>query len=496
MDICVVVRSADSLEQAGTRIRYQRLQPPLAALGHRLTIESIDSFRSANQLVHDVYWLSKCHDARAQVLAHLAAGAGKPLGLDLFDDSFNPAHDSRLRADRQWLRAMAPALAFVSCSTPTLEEFCRSAMPQTRLHRMPDPADAIEPATLQAQLQTALERAHSSRRIDLAWFGMGDHPQHPVGLQDLHAFAWALAPLRDRGWQPVLRVLTNRRALTTAAMERLARLPLPWSLQEWSLEGEAQLLQDSLVSFLPVNAQPFSRAKSLNRAVTALAAGTQVLSVGHALYTPLHDFVYRDAKSLIDDITLRQPKLREATVPAMQSLLEGLCGAQGVARALVGFLQQLPRPAVARRGRLAVVHGLRSDKPVHEMAQRSGQLSVASPMANPGLNYDLRFVRVGAGVEAQFGEPALAELKRELKTRLRPAVSPTGRAVQALDLAPLAPLAAQRLADVAAATSQAQRLAVQAGLWDAMQEVLALLLPEVRWVASESEPGFGLGLAA
>ena len=80
----------------------------------------------------------------------------------------------------------------------------------------------------------------------------------------------------------------------------LRRLAVPYSVEEWSEERERLLLSRALVSFLPVNAQNFSVVKSLNRAVSALCAGCQVLSSGYPLYESLAPFVYRDPDRLLE----------------------------------------------------------------------------------------------------------------------------------------------------------------------------------------------------
>ena len=499
MEICVLVRSTENLTQAGTRIRYQRLAAPLRALGHGLAVQPMDALRSTAQLTQDVVLLSKCHDTRAPLLAQLLAGSGKAVGIDLFDDVFSQAGDSRLRPERAWLRSMAPHADFALASTERMQGVAAHFLPGVPIHRLADPAAPIDAQAMSRACAGALERARRTRHIDVAWFGMGDNPYFEVGLHDLHAFAPALAALRRDGWQPTLRILTNRRAMTTTALERLSRLPLPWTLEEWSEEAEGTLLAQSLVAFLPVRVQAFSTAKSLNRGVTALSAGLQVLSSGHALYAPLDPFVYRDPAELVRDLGREHLRVRPETLPALQAALERHAGAGREALALAAFLQQrvqARRPRARSTDTMAVLHGVRSDKVVHEFAQRTRQLSVAGPYANPGLNYDLRFVAHQGRLQAQLGDAALALLKPAHQSALVAATSPAGRAVKALDVTLLAPAAAETLRLALGETLRVERLARYEEATAAVTELTAALLQRVRPLLSEAEAPFGTDLDA
>jgi len=315
MKLCVIAPKEGYLEQAGVRIRYRRLADHLPAYGHSLELRVIDDLRGAEDLDADAYLFSKVYDARSYVVARQLRLSGKPMGVDLFDDYFSQTGDSRFTPQRRWLRAMAHWSSFVLCSTPRMKAVAGSYMPGLPAHILNDPYLRLELDRIGDTVRRNFERTLERGEIEVAWFGNGDNPHFPVGLRDVHAFGAVLARLGGTGLKVRLRLLTNLRALTADGLEALARLPVPWVMDEWSLAGEEELLRESLVAFIPVNAQPFSIAKSLNRAVSALSIGTQVLSAGYPLYEPLGEFVYRDPAALLEDFHRGTLRLREETLP-------------------------------------------------------------------------------------------------------------------------------------------------------------------------------------
>jgi hypothetical protein len=215
--------------------------------------------------------------------------------------------------------------------------------------------------------------------------------------------------------------------MTPDRLEMLKRLPVPWRIEDWSPEAERQLLAEAFLCFLPVNAQPFSTMKSLNRALTALTSGAQVLSVGYPLYDSLDAFIYRDTASLLADIGSGSLRLRPATLGALAITLQMHGDSSVEAARLAGFLHGL-RPATARARRtFMVLHGRQSHGLVHKFVQRLGHLSVAGPWTTtPGLNYDLR---IGFG---ENGEP-LAIIARRALSRLRAGLAGLARPPRAPD---------------------------------------------------------------
>jgi hypothetical protein len=397
MKICILVPSEEHMKQAGVRIRYRRIDDHLRQMGDELTVRPIQDIRGRTHFVDDVYLISKCYDGRAFVTARTLKCEGKPVGIDLFDDYFSQGDDSRFTHLRYWFRTMLGLSDFVLCSTPAMRDLAKSFAPRLPAHVMNDPSPPVMAEAIRAAVRRKLEYARRTNILNLGWFGIGDNPYFPVGLADLAAFSGEIARLRGHGFDVRLEILTNQRAMTGEALAMLRRLPVAFSLAEWSEEGEAALLARSFACFLPVNAQNFSTVKSLNRAVSTLSAGTQALSAGYPLYEPLSPFVYRDATRLLEDIGAGRPALREETVEGLMRLIEGHASAAVEARRLSAFLAKRretktgapisasqPIPA-------AVIHGRSTSGDIHKFAQRMRILSVGSPFCKEKLNFDALF---------------------------------------------------------------------------------------------------------
>jgi hypothetical protein len=505
MKICVLAPKEAYLEQAGVRIRYQRIAPYLEAAGHTLEIKVIDEIRGSGDLDHDVYLFSKVYDARSFIVARQLSREGKLVGVDLFDDYFSQIADSRFVRHREWLRTMAQWSDYVLCSTPRMKSVAAGYMPLTPIHILNDPCEIQEPEVIASVAEANLRRTFESGCINVAWFGNGDNPHFSVGLKDVHAFGLVLRELGRTGLQVRLKLLTNRRALTADGLEALARLPVAWSVEEWSLSGERALLRDSLVAFIPVNGQDFSIAKSLNRAVSALSSGTQVLSVGYPLYEPLHGFVYRDVADLLSDVQSRRLRVRRETLPALADRFAEWADPRAEAERYSAFFVGL-----AKRGRLAatregdpsgsllgVVHGIRSGSDVHQLAQRHRHFSIGTAFSGEAPNYD---VRVSGGVSGKpvfldLEDRTLSGLRPDLHDSLVPAVSRTGRPVKRLDVAALFPGPASALAR--AMTHRSSRLAAFSIYQHSMAaqfEILRAVFPGIDLLLSEAEPPYGAGV--
>lgn len=413
MNIVFVLASEDNLVSAGVRIRYSRLLPYLERLGHNVTVVPINELNEADKLDGDVFIFCKCHDVRSVVLADMLRRKGAQVGIDLFDDYFSQETNSRFVHLRSWFRAMAPNLSFAICSTPMMRRLINNLLPGVPGHIINDPFETLEAEKISLSVEKNVERALSTRVMDVAWFGMGDNPHFSVGLQDLFAFGETIRSLRTHGFSPSLSVLTNRRALTADSLELLGRMGVPVRLEEWSVPLERELIESSLVSYLPVNAQTFSVAKSLNRAVTALTGGSQVLSEGYPLYSELGSFIYRDVEALVSDITAERPLLRRETLGELAGMLATKAHPAHETEAFVDFLQKLEPACSSNDATYAVIHGRKTTSMVHKQIQKLRQLSVGSPFQTTTLVFDIRFSK-----DEETGKPGLL-LTRQAYMRLR-----------------------------------------------------------------------------
>jgi len=394
MKLTVLIPSEEYKAYAGARIRYGRLLQELTPHGVTLALENIADFSPDDQS-YDVLLISKCHDARALVAAAAACGAGKLVGLDLFDDYFSQEADSRLARYRLWLTQLLPNCHYALCSTPVLQEVVGRYRPDLPVHVVNDPAPEVITHELSDTLAAKLVKARSEQFFRLAWFGVGDNPHFRVGLSDLASFSGILSELAGRGMDVELTVLTNARALTADGLALIREVPVRTRVEEWSEAREEQLLREAFACFLPVSAQPFSVAKSLNRAVSALSAGCQVISAGYPLYEPFDELIYRDAGSLVDDLLLNQMKHSSAGIARYSTLIRKLACAEEEAASLAAFLKRLS-PATTKDSRpIVLLHGHATNGAAHKAVRALGGFSVGTPYCPADFAFDVVFPACG-----------------------------------------------------------------------------------------------------
>jgi hypothetical protein len=415
MKILTLLPSKEALASAGARIRYERLAAAMQEQGSTMLLAELASF-DPQAIDCDVLIISKCYDARALVVAEIAARNGMIVGVDLFDDYFSQRADSRLTRFRTWLGQMLAIADFATCSTPTMRSIIEQYRSDLPVQVVADPAPTVVPGRLAAKLAQKLSAARAEQRLRFCWFGIGDNPHFAVGLSDVRAFASALASFAAHGIPVELSILTNERALNVRGLAAIAALPVPTTVEHWSDSREKALLDDSFACFLPVNAQGFSIAKSNNRAATALSAGCQVLSPGFPLYADFDPFIYRDAGKLAADYAAGKMRLAPDTADLAAERLHQIASAAAESRSLVNFLESVAtdRPARPERsGRLIVVHGVATTGAVHAMVQAAGGVSVATPFCSAPLEFDAAF-------EGRAGEPPVLLVSRKALSRLRP----------------------------------------------------------------------------
>lgn len=420
MKITVIVPSEKSLANAGVRVRYRRIVAPLAELGTALDVVPIDTISRASADNSDVYIFSKCQDARALVLAAAARRAGITVGVDLFDDYFSQENDARFAGQRGWLREMARQAAFFLCSTPRMLAVAESYFEPGRGHVLNDPYEGFDAARLEIELATKIRKAKRERNIPILWFGIGGNPNFPVGLSDLSAFGEALRPFQTKSYRASVTILTNRNCIDGLSLERLRRLPVPFVIREWSEEREKVALSRSLVSFLPVNFQQFSVAKSLNRGISALVGGTQLLAAGYPLYEPLRDFAYHDAARLIDDLENSTLRLSGETVAKLAAWIGSEADAAAEASSLIAFLA--PRLAASEPAGDpdqidVLLHGAKTTNAINHFAQRLDWLTLATPLLPGGAKTDAHLGSFGSdpGLRLRVSKKGLEHLPEELR---------------------------------------------------------------------------------
>jgi hypothetical protein len=282
--------------------------------------------------------------------------------------------------------------------------------PDIPVHTMNDPAARQEFDRLPELVRQKTETARSSRLVRAAWFGVGDNPYFPVGLADLATYRDHLAELGAEDFHVELTVLTNRRALSAEGLALIGQLPVSTRVAEWTQAAEDQLLRDAMVAFLPVNAGSFSIAKSLNRAVTALTSGTQILSVGYPLYAALEPLVYRDARELARDIARGAMRFSDQSMREYGRLVERLASTETEAGRLAAFLDHLSPRSKRQERPLSLIHGQSTRIEAHRLIREVKGLSVASPYCSAALDFDVVFRGAGASLKMLVSKAAAQRL--------------------------------------------------------------------------------------
>lgn len=216
-----------------------------------------------------------------------------------------------------------------------------------------------------------------------------------------------------------LTILTNSRALTADGLSLVNRIPVATQLSEWSEGAERDLLQEALLAFLPVNAQRFSVAKSLNRAVTALSFGCQVLSVGYPLYAALEPLIYRDPNTFLADLAQGSMRLSGQSFSKCRETIDALATPEVEASRLALFLCAL-RPKYAENCLpVSLIHGHSTLAEVHSLVQAVNGFSVASPYCSAALDFDVVFLGAPFGVRMLVSPKASHRLLPQVQARLQ-----------------------------------------------------------------------------
>lgn len=401
MKICIVIQSDSFRKSAGMRIRYNRIRDCLADPDVTLEAATCEELVGKEKLDHDVYIFCKTFDIVALLLARKARAAGKVVGQDVFDDYFSQTDDPRLERFREWMRDMAPVTQFAICSTHRIAEVLREYMPDIPITPIEDPIVGYDPLLVGALSDAKAKRARETGNLQIVWFGIGDNPFFPVGLNDLVACEPELARIERLGFKVRLRIVTNRRPFENGGAEMLRRLSMPFELIEWNEKAEREALVGAAVAIIPVNGQAFSRAKSMNRAVSGLNAGCQVLNLGYPLYTRLSDFIYRSADDLAADIATGSCRLRSARVSALTARLSKLANPYDIAACFVREARFAVAAAANHRRplpRVCLIHGRESTISVHKMAMALGGISAATIFCKAQWNFRVRFDLVGSAL--------------------------------------------------------------------------------------------------
>lgn len=380
MNIHIILPNKKSLDSAGVRIRYQRLQ---TFLPKPFTLELVimDEVNEINKYSADFIIFCKCYDTTSITLAHQLKALGKQVAIDVFDDYFSEDKNTpQLAPIRTWFKQVIPLCNFVLCSTRKIESKLKKYFLIKNIHVLNDP---YQPDDFQLAPNLIIQKASKAKRtkiINILWFGMGDNPHFSLGLDDLYHYLDFLHPI-NHNYKLHLTILTNQRALTLENLQKIQKISISFEVHEWSETLEKNYLKDSLICFLPTNHQSFSQAKSLNRAITALCFGNQVLSCGYPLYQPLDDFIYYHIDDIINDLDSNQLKLSKASYPSLKNLLENFASPKNEAIKFTNFLSNLSTQKVLPENPLIIIHGISSNLVDNKILQKSNVFSASLPFS-------------------------------------------------------------------------------------------------------------------
>ncbi|WP_121118335.1 hypothetical protein [Croceibacterium ferulae] len=504
MNIQVLVQGEQWLNRAGVRIRYRRIAPHLLPLGSSLSVDVIGAQVNRDRVGADVVILSKCTDARGLTVAEVLREKGVIVGVDLFDDYFSTRTGPCL-PHREMLRQMAKRVDFFLCSTARMQQVSRQFAPDMPVHVLNDPFDDFDKDALARQLNDKAKSALANRKFEVLWFGNGDNPVFPVGLEDLAAFSASLRKLAGGGFDVNLRVLTNLRALGVHNLARLRNLPVPTTIEEWSEERERECLKQALVSFIPVNFQNFSIAKSLNRGISALTGGTQVLSPGYQLYDKLGSFLYHEPNRLLDDLAAGTLRLRPATLDPLGRQMNDLADPGTEAARLCAFVRELDaaraQTVIARpkqRFSRAVLHGRTSVSSVDGLCRQVGWLSIASPFTSSKRPFDVNIGFFGdrQTVHIRFSREGLKFVRPEWRSSITDFANPSSNFAGGMDVPDGPGATILRRLRPAMIETRAGRILHYASVIQATEDIIGRILEDTALTLSEKEnPLMSLGSA-
>lgn len=418
MKLTILVPSDSYRSSAGARIRYRRLTSYLKDVGVEVSLEAVRGF-DASGTDCDVLLVSKCYDARALVAAAEVFSRRKLVGVDLFDDYFSATEDSRLLRYRSWLAQIMRFCDFAICSTQKMADITEQYRGGLPVHVLNDPAppigfDAIGPAVARK-----IARARADGVISIGWFGVGDNPFFAIGLTDLWGHGAMLEDIARSGMAVELTILTNRRALTADGLSLIEQLAVPKTVLEWSESAEQEFLNEMLAIFLPVSAEPFSVAKSLNRAVSALSAGCQVLSAGYPLYSALEPLLYRRSDDFVDDLCRGSLRLSDDTVGQYRRIVQRVASPKNEAARLARFLSGVKLQSETRSLPIALIHGHSTHPDSHHLVRAINGFSVASPYCAAPLEFDVVFRGTCAGLHMFVSRGAARRLLPDMRSKLK-----------------------------------------------------------------------------
>jgi hypothetical protein len=284
---------AQTFSDAIASIRLRCFTPMAALRDLGLDVERFDPSH-ANRYGAVVF--SKIYDEKAIAAARALKAAGARVILDLCDNHFY-GDDAFTRERTGRLGRMIEAADLVVSSTAVLTDQLRERFPgiADRLTLIPDyleEASASQPTFLDRLALGRLDRffARTPGSLRLIWFGNHGAGPAPAGMADLALIRTAVEA-QAAATPLTLTVMSN-------SLAKYLRLVRPWAIPTiylgWTAGRADAVLRRHHVAVLPINRNPFTVAKTINRPATALRAGLGVIADAIPSYEELRPYIPLD----------------------------------------------------------------------------------------------------------------------------------------------------------------------------------------------------------
>jgi hypothetical protein len=259
----------------------------------------VGTYNSCDRDKYKTVIFSKIYDDRALYEAQRLKTHGTRVVFDICDNHFHGEDEHHFISARvERLSRMLVIADKITTSTDVLASQMRERFPDAAAKISVIP-DFLEMPVERGDL-TASSRRHVSRLADfharspgclkLIWFGVHGARNAPAGMRDLAQIRRTLEISSTR--TPISLTIMSDSYL--AYLRSVAGWSLPVTYVPWSLDRADSVLTMHDVALLPINRNPFTLAKTINRPATAMGAGLGVIANAIPSYEELRPFIWLD----------------------------------------------------------------------------------------------------------------------------------------------------------------------------------------------------------
>ena len=335
-----VLWKVSRLDLTWPSVRVRTLTPAMLLRQRGFDIAITDRGPADKELRdRDVVIINKSFSDDDLALTARAKQLGKPLVVDLCDDVFGEARDAKNAAA---FRGQAVQADLITTTGDLLRDtIARQIGGDDKIVIVPDHAETLAltrdlvaafppsgrersdvfPAGSFGTIWRRLigrERALDPSRKTVVWFGMAGLAGQGTGLEALAAIAPQLEAV-NREIPLQLLIVSTAHGRTTEIAKNFA---FPWGFRDWSLLGVHDHLASADVCVIPNPPTDYATAKSPNRALLALSAGTPVIATASPAYAALGDNIVVDDWQRGLRRYLADPAAARADVSAARGIIE------------------------------------------------------------------------------------------------------------------------------------------------------------------------------